>query len=125
MASLAPADRAAGRDRAGRDEERRADRKPRAALSRVALALALALGACGDDEAPRDAGAPDPVADAGRDAAPDEDSGTDEDAGADAGDEPERIVGDDFVLYPELFPEADGELIVRFGVPESARSFAL
>lgn len=36
-----------------------------------------------------------------------------------------RIVGDDFVQYPELFPETDGELIVRFGVPESARSFAL
>jgi hypothetical protein len=65
------------------------------------------------------------VIDAGRDAAPDEDSGSDEDAGADAGAEPVRIIGDDFVQYPELVPEADGELIVRFGVPDNARSFAL
>jgi hypothetical protein len=126
MASLASAERAADRDRAGRDQEHRAGRKPRAALSRAAFTLALALthAGCGDDDAPPDAGAPDPV-DAGRDAATGEDAGAEQDAGPDASDEPERIVGDDFVQYPELFPEPDGELIVRFGVPENARSFAL
>jgi len=88
--------------------------------------LTLALAGCGgdDDVAPRDAatGEPDAARDAG---GRDEDAGSDEDAGADAGTQPEKIIGDDYVLYPELVPEADGELIVRFGIPDGARSFVL
>lgn len=67
-----------------------------------------------------------PVPDAGRDAGPDDDdAGNGEDSGVDAGRAPEKIIGDDYVLYPELVPEADGELIVRFGIPDGARSFVL
>jgi hypothetical protein len=128
MASLAPAERSPGRDRARRDQKHRAAGQPDRALRRLgfaqALGIALALAACSDDDAaPPDSGIA--VPDAARDAGPDEDSGSDEDGGADAGAGPEKIVGDDFVLYPELEPEADGELIVRFGIPNGARSFAL
>lgn len=35
------------------------------------------------------------------------------------------IRGDDFVHYPELVPEPNGELSVRFAVPRGARSFVL
>jgi len=82
------------------------------------------LAGCADDEAElHDAGIPAP--DAAHDSGSDDDAGSGEDAGVDAGAEPEKIVGDDYVHYPELVPEADGELIVRFGIPEGARSFVL
>lgn len=88
------------------------------------LVLALAGAGCGDDDAvTHDGGPRDAAVDAARDARAEDDAA--EDAGADAGDEPEKILGDDFVHYPELIPEADGELIVRFGIPDTARSFAL
>jgi len=80
---------------------------------------------CGSDDPRIDAGGMiDAAVDAGRDAGP-QDAGSDEDAGGEADAGPVRITGDDYVHFPELDPERDGELLVRFAVPRGARSFVL
>ncbi len=87
----------------------------------------LALAGCADDET-IDVAVPEPR-DAAQDASADADS-LDEDAGDDAAIDagplaPAVVRGEDYVFFPELTPEGDGELIVSFSVPRGARSFVL